>query len=64
MEGDCRKLIRALERDGWQRVGTTGSHQHFKHPEKPGKLTIPHPVKDLPHGTVRQIYRQAGLPIK
>lgn len=64
MERDSRKLIRALEDDGWQHVGTTGSHHHFKHPFKSGKLTVPHPKRDLPIGTVRQIYRQAGLPLK
>ena len=64
MERDSRKLIKALENEGWQHVATTGSHQHFKHPTKAGKLTVPHPVKDLPIGTVRQIYRQAGLPIR
>lgn len=64
MERDSRKLISELEKDGWQRVGATGSHYHFKHPSKPGKVTVPRPKKDLPIGTVRQIYRQAGLPMK
>lgn len=64
MERDSRKLIRLLEQDGWQHVGTTGSHHHFKHLVKTGKITVPHPKRDLPTGTVRQIYRQAGLPTK
>lgn len=64
MERDSRKLVAVLERYGWYAVGITGSHHHFKHPTKPGKVTIPHPKKDLPIGTVRQIYRQAGLPAK
>ena len=64
MERDSRKLVAVLERDGWYVVGITGSHHHFKHPTKPGKVTIPHPKKDLPVGTVRQIYRQAGLPTR
>ena len=64
MERDSRKLIAVLEKDGWQRVGVTGSHYHFKHPTKAGKITVPHPKKDLPIGTVRQIYRQAGLPAR
>ena len=64
MERDSRKLIRLLEKDGWQHVGTTGSHHHFKHPVKSGKITVPHPKRDLPTGTVRQIYRQAGLLLK
>lgn len=64
MERDSRKLIAELERDGWYRVGVTGSHYHFKHLSKSGKVTVPHPKRDLPVGTVRQIYRQAGLPMK
>ena len=61
MERDSRKLIKLLEDDGWVRIGVTGSHHHFKHPIKPGKVTIPHPRKDLPTGTVRSLLRQAGL---
>lgn len=64
MERDSRKLIKALELEGWHHVGTTGSHHHFKHPSKHGKVTVPHPVHDLPIGTVRQIYRLARLPLK
>jgi len=61
VERDSRKLIRKLEADGWVHIGTTGSHHHFKHPTKPGKVTIPHPRKDLPAGTVRALLKQAGL---
>ena len=61
MVRDSRKLIRLLETDGWLLIGTTGLHHHFKHPEKPGKVTIPHPRKDLPIGTVRALLKQAGL---
>ena len=61
VERDSRKLIKLLEDDGWVRIGVTGSHHHFKHPIKPGKVTIPHPRKDLPTGTVRSLLRQAGL---
>jgi predicted RNA binding protein YcfA (HicA-like mRNA interferase family) len=37
-----------------------GSHHQFKHPRRPGKVTVPHPRKDLPVGTLRGIFRQAG----
>jgi predicted RNA binding protein YcfA (HicA-like mRNA interferase family) len=50
-----------VEADGWRFVGATGSHHHFKHPTKPGKVTIPHPRRDLHPKTARSIYRQAGL---
>lgn len=61
MERDSRKLIALLLEDGWTEAGITGSHHHFKHPAKPGKVTVPHPKKDLPTGTVRSILKQAGL---
>jgi predicted RNA binding protein YcfA (HicA-like mRNA interferase family) len=55
------KLIRMLEEDGWKQVRVSGSHHHFKHPEKLGLVTVPHPKKDLPTGTVNSILKQAGL---
>ncbi len=61
MERDSRKIIAKLEDDGWRLAGTTGSHHHFKHEKKPGKVTVPHPKKNLPNGTVRSILKQAGL---
>jgi predicted RNA binding protein YcfA (HicA-like mRNA interferase family) len=36
-----RDLLKLVERDGWELVRTTGSHRHFRHPEKPGTVTIP-----------------------
>jgi predicted RNA binding protein YcfA (HicA-like mRNA interferase family) len=50
-----------LEEDGWKRVRTKGSHHHFKHPSKPLLVTVPHPKKDLPVGTMNSILRDAGL---
>ncbi|WP_321955844.1 type II toxin-antitoxin system HicA family toxin [Paraburkholderia bannensis] len=55
------KLIRMLEVDGWYQVRVTGSHHHFKHPRKPGLVTVPHPKKDLPVGTTLSILKVAGL---
>jgi predicted RNA binding protein YcfA (HicA-like mRNA interferase family) len=54
-------LIKLLKADGWFLVHTVGSHHQFKHPAKQGKVTVPHPKKDLPIGTVRSIFKQAGL---
>jgi predicted RNA binding protein YcfA (HicA-like mRNA interferase family) len=56
-----RELIRLLERDGWRLVGVKGSHHQFKHPAKPGRVTVPHPRRDLPAGTLNSILKQAGL---
>lgn len=55
-----RDVIGMLRRDGWRHVGTDGDHWQFKHPEKPGRVTVPHPRGDIPRGTLRSIYRQAG----
>lgn len=55
------QLIRMLLDDGWQLVRITGSHHHYNHPEKRGLVTVPHPKKDLPIGTVRSIQKAAGL---
>ena len=54
-------LIRLVEKDGWVIKSVNGSHHHFKHPTKKGKVTIPHPRKDLPIGTVNAILKQVGL---
>jgi predicted RNA binding protein YcfA (HicA-like mRNA interferase family) len=56
-----REVIRQLEDDGWVEVGHTGSHKHFKHPAKLGKVTVPHPNKDLTIKTLKSIERQSGV---
>jgi predicted RNA binding protein YcfA (HicA-like mRNA interferase family) len=50
-----------LEDDGWYIHKIKGSHHHLKHPEKTGKVTLPHPKKDLPPKTTDSILKQAGL---
>lgn len=57
-----REVMAKLKADGWELVQIRGSHHQFKHPTKLGRVTIPHPKRDLPIGTVRSIYRQAGWP--
>ena len=54
---DSREIIRRLEADGWYRVGQRGSHVQFKHSAKPGRVTVPHPEKDIPAKTLRSIER-------
>lgn len=54
-------LIKIIKADGWYLVHTVGSHHQFKHPIKKGKVTVPHPKKDLPKLTVKSILKQAGL---
>ena len=49
---------------GWEEVACVGDHHHFKHPNKAGRVTVPHPKKNIPVGTVRNIFRQAGIDVK
>jgi len=58
------EVIKRLEADGWYQVGQAGSHVHFKHPTKPGRVTVKHPLKDIPKGTLASIRRQSGLDIR
>ena len=57
-------VIKRLQEDGWQLHHVGGSHQQFKHPEKPGRVTVPHPKKDLPIGTIRSIEKQSGAKLR
>jgi len=61
MAKSSREVIRALRDDGWFIVGQTGSHLHLKHAAKRGKVTVPHPTKTLPLGTLKSIERQSGV---
>jgi predicted RNA binding protein YcfA (HicA-like mRNA interferase family) len=57
-----REAIRVIEEDGWYQVRTRGSHRQFKHPQKPGRVTIAgKPSDDLAPKTLESILRQAGL---
>jgi predicted RNA binding protein YcfA (HicA-like mRNA interferase family) len=60
-----RTMIRILEDDGWYLTAQKGSHQQYKHPVKPGRVTIAgHPAHDLAIGTEKMIMKQAGLETK
>lgn len=58
---NSKDIIKSLKADGWFLVHVVGSHHQYKHPTKTGKVTVPHPRKDLPVGTARSILKQAGL---
>ncbi len=61
MAKSSREVIRLLGDNGWFEVGQTGSHLHFKHSMKPGKVTVPHPKRDLPRNTLKSIEKQSGV---
>ena len=57
-----RELIKLIETDGWYLVATRGSHRQYKHPSKPGRVTIAgHPSHDLAPGALNSIFKQAQL---
>ncbi|MBY0544492.1 MAG: type II toxin-antitoxin system HicA family toxin [Gammaproteobacteria bacterium] len=58
---NSREIIKQLEADGWVKNTQKDSHCQYKHPIKKGKVTIPHPKKDLPLKTLQSILKQAGL---
>ena len=56
-----REVIKKLKDDGWYEVNVVGSHHQFKHPTKPGRVTVKEPCKDIPLKTLKSIERQARL---
>jgi len=58
---NSKEIIKRLEADGWVKHAQKGSHCQYKHPIKKGKVTVPHPKKDLPIKTAQSILKQAGL---
>ena len=56
------EMLRMLSDDGWYLVATKGSHRQFKHPAKPGRVTVAgKPSDDLAAGTLSSILKQSGL---
>ena len=57
-----REAIKLIQADGWYLVATRGSHRQYKHPDKPGRVTIAGKAsEDLAPGTLNSILKQAGL---
>jgi len=56
-----REVIKRIKADGWHEVRQTGSHKQFRHPTKPGTVTVPHPKSSLAIGTLKSIQKQSGV---
>ena len=56
-----REIIQIITEEGWFSVNCVGDHHHFKHPTKKGKITVTHPVKDVPIKTAKSIFKVAGI---
>ena len=59
-----REVIKQIQRDGWHEVKQVGSHKQFRHPQKKGRVTVPHPKRNIPIGTLKSIEKQAGLKLR
>lgn len=58
---NSRVVIRKLLNDERFEMAQVGSHKQFKHLVKAGRVTVPHPKRDLPIGTLKSIEKQAGI---
>ena len=57
-----RDIVRLIEEDGWILSRMRRSHRQYRHPAKPGTVTIAgHPSDEIHPKTERSILRQAGL---
>ncbi len=58
---NSREVIKRIKAGGWYEVTQKGSHKQFKHKTKPGRVTVPYPVKDIPVGTLKSIEKRSGV---
>lgn len=56
-----KEVIRILRADGWYEVNCVGDHHQFRHPTKPGKVTVVHPEKTMSKNMLKNIEKQAGI---
>ena len=56
-----REVLKILKANGWYEVACDGDHHLLKHPTKKGRVTITHPKKDIPAGTLKSIKKQSGV---
>ncbi len=59
-----REIVKKIKADGWEEVRQRGSHKQFRHPAKPGTVTIPHPESDMAIGTIKSIEKQSGVKLR
>ena len=59
IETDRSKIVRRLEREGWEQVRHGAEHDVYKHVAKPGVVSVPR-HRTLSTGVARQIAKTAG----
>ncbi len=61
---DSRTILKLLRDDGWKLKSQVGSHVQLDHDTKKGKVTDPHPKKDIKLKTLQMIERQSGVSLR
>lgn len=57
-----KEVLKRLKNDGWELKRTRGSHRQFKHPTKPGTVTVAGKLSvEIPPGTLKSISKQSGI---
>ncbi|WP_288777403.1 type II toxin-antitoxin system HicA family toxin [uncultured Sneathia sp.] len=56
-----KEIIKILKKNGWYFVASNGSHFHYKHAIILGKVTVPHPRKDIDIKTLESISKHSGI---
>lgn len=57
----AKQMLRLLHENGWYAVNQEGSHCELKHPDRPGRVTVPIHTGTLSAKVIASILRQAGL---
>ncbi len=61
---NSRDVIKALQKDGWYEVNPAGSHKQCQHPTKNGRVTMPHPKRNIPIRALNSMEKQAGIRLR
>jgi predicted RNA binding protein YcfA (HicA-like mRNA interferase family) len=64
MSMKSRLIIKKLEKAGWVEARQSGSHKQFRHPDRKGTVTVPHPNSDMAVGTIKSIEKQSGVKLR
>jgi len=59
-----RDIIKKLQKAGWVEARQSGSHKQFRHPDRAGTVTVPHPNSDMAIGTIKSIEKQSGVKLR
>lgn len=63
MPKSSRDIIKFLKANGFIAVSSRGSHHKYVNYETDKQTIVPHPKKDVPDPTIKQIEKQSGLDI-